>query len=86
MKLVGIPKLKKLLEESSETRSWVKVWVSEITKMNWKSDTDIQKKYPKAIRVNEGLFIFTPYKSSCVIEVSLVYLQGVALVKAVRKA
>lgn len=85
MNLIGKPKLNKLLEESNETKTWIKVWISEITRMSWKSDDDVQVHYPRAIKLDKSLFYFIPNKSESVIEVSFAYLQGVALVKAVRK-
>jgi len=84
MKLVGKPKLSTLIESSKETKTWVQAWVSEITKMNWKSADDILARYPNAIRVDESLFLFVPKSSNGVIEVKFAFAQGTALIREVR--
>ena len=80
MKLVGRNRLKALYGLDDKTDAWMRSWVSEVSRANWKIAKDVIQQFPKAKKVEHDIFEFPVGDHSKCIEVAMVFSQAVALV------
>ncbi|MDO9191030.1 MAG: type II toxin-antitoxin system HigB family toxin [Sulfurimicrobium sp.] len=62
------------------TDAWMRSWVSELSRANWKVARDVLSQFPRARNIANDVFQFPVGQHTQCIEVAMVFPQSVALV------
>ena len=84
MRLLGKDKLQVALD--NDARIWLRSWISELTAAHWKSAADLHTQFPRATVAGPDTFIFPVGAALWIIELAVLFPQGIALVVSMKRA
>lgn len=85
MRLLGREKLPPLQGESEQIRTWLSVWVSEVSHARWKVPAEVLEQYPNAFAISEDTFLFSVCESNLLLELKIAFAQRIAIITAIVK-
>lgn len=81
MTLVGREKLDVFMRKHTDTRSWIKNWVSDVAGSNWQNTQDIKNRYPTASFLADNIVFFNVKGNSYRLQIQVAFKTGKVIVK-----
>ncbi|WCM20429.1 type II toxin-antitoxin system HigB family toxin [Paraburkholderia bryophila] len=84
MRLLGKDKLQVALD--NDARVWLRSWIAELASAQWKEAGDVLAQFPRATLAAPDTFIFRVGAAVWIIELTVHFPQGIALVVSMERA